>query len=275
MTNIIQPMPELDPEQLATLRADIEANGVLVPVVIDQHGRIIDGNNRAAIAAELGMDYPTTTITVEDDQDAYDRAIGLNCARRHLNREQRRTLIHSEIRRRPDDSDRAIAKRIGTSASTVGAVRAKVSKLDSLAQEFAQCAHTMRVNAACFMVPLLSDPTVGADKVRVMWQTGMADLDGLGWLGRPAQVWARANVFQPMDDYLGNEWAADQQRWKDNEQRLPKAERTQYLDRITDILPMWAVVLRETWPDIFTGPADGWLCDLLAVELDMPSVVVT
>ncbi len=124
--NTIQPMPQLTPEQRDALRADIAANGVLVPVVKDQYGRILDGNNRAAIAAELGLDYPVTVFKVKDDRDAYDRAVSLNCARRHLSREQTRSLIASEIRRCPEDSDRAIARRVGCSPSTVGSVRAEL-----------------------------------------------------------------------------------------------------------------------------------------------------
>jgi hypothetical protein len=118
-------MPELADEQLDSLRTDIAANGVLVPVVVDQHGRILDGNHRAAIAAELGIDYPTVTVTVVDDDDAWDKAVSLNCARRHLTREQTREVIKGEIRR-TDDSDRAIARRVGCSPSTVGSVRAEV-----------------------------------------------------------------------------------------------------------------------------------------------------
>ena len=113
MSTAIQPMPELPPEQLDSLRADIAANGVLVPVVVDQHGRILDGNHRAAIALDLGIDYPTVTVAVTDDADAWDKAVSLNCARRHLTREQVREVIGNEIQRRPDDSDRAIARRVG------------------------------------------------------------------------------------------------------------------------------------------------------------------
>lgn len=123
---VIQPMPELAPEQLDALRNDIAANGVLQPVVIDQHGRILDGNHRAAIAQELGLDYPTVIVTVQDDADAWDNAVTLNCARRHMTREQVRDVIGGEIRRRPDDSDRAIARRVGCSPSTVGSVRAEI-----------------------------------------------------------------------------------------------------------------------------------------------------
>src|SRR5262245_5502327 len=85
-TSIVQPMPELSPDQLGALRADITANGVLVPVVRDQYGRIIDGHNRAAIAAELGIEYPVQVVEIADDNDAMDRAVSLNCTRRHLTR---------------------------------------------------------------------------------------------------------------------------------------------------------------------------------------------
>jgi hypothetical protein len=66
-----------------------------------------------------------------DDDDAIDLAVTLNCARRHLTREQVRDVITNEIARRPGDSDRAIARRVGCSPSTVGAVRHPVSNLDS------------------------------------------------------------------------------------------------------------------------------------------------
>ncbi len=120
---MFQPMPELSPDQLAALKTDIVRNGILVPVVVDQQGRVIDGHNRAAIAAELGIHVPVEIITIASDEAAYETALSLNCARRHLTREQIRALIGTEIRRRPGDSDRAIARRIGCDHKTVGSVR--------------------------------------------------------------------------------------------------------------------------------------------------------
>lgn len=134
MTTTIQPMPDLTGDQLDALRADIEAHGVRVPVVKDQHGRILDGNNRAAIADQLGIDYPVEVVQVADDDEAHDIAVSLNCARRHLTREQVRELIITEHERRPDDSDRAIARRVGCSPSTVAAALRPVSNLDTYAK---------------------------------------------------------------------------------------------------------------------------------------------
>ena len=70
----LQIMPTLDAATEAALRASIEANGVVVPVVRDQHDRIIDGHHRVAIATELGIDYPTERITVVDETHALELA---------------------------------------------------------------------------------------------------------------------------------------------------------------------------------------------------------
>ncbi|AIY17989.1 ParB N-terminal domain-containing protein [Pimelobacter simplex] len=123
--SVFQPMPPLSEDQLAALREDIAKNGVLVPVTVDQHGRVLDGHNRSAIARELGIDYPTVVVEVADDEAAMDLAVTLNGARRHLNQEQKRALIEHELIRRPDDSDRAISRRVGCSPTTVGTVRSE------------------------------------------------------------------------------------------------------------------------------------------------------
>jgi len=128
----IQPMPPLSPEQYDALKADIMKNGIRVPVVVDQYGRVIDGHNRRRIATELSIHVPVEIITIGSDEEAHELALTLNCARRHLTREQVRQVVSAEIERRPGDSDRAIGRRVGCSPSTVGSVRnGQVSKLDT------------------------------------------------------------------------------------------------------------------------------------------------
>jgi hypothetical protein len=118
-----QVMPPLTDEERAALRADIEEHGVLVPVVRDQHGNVLDGHNRAAIADELGVDYRVDIVSVEDDRQARTIARQLNLARRHLSRAQKRQLIADEIEAAPDRSDREIARLMGCDHKTVGSVR--------------------------------------------------------------------------------------------------------------------------------------------------------
>lgn len=118
-------MPPLTADELTSLRADIVERGIVVPVVVDQHGRVLDGHHRRQVAAELGIDCPTTVREVADDDEALDIAVALNAARRHLSQDQRRDLIRSELHRRPKDADRAIARRVGCSPTTVGTVRSE------------------------------------------------------------------------------------------------------------------------------------------------------
>lgn len=119
----LQFMPAQTPETIDALREDIREHGVQTPVVVDQHGRILDGNNRAMIADQLGIEYPIETVHVTDDDEAEDRAIALNLKRRTITQAQMRELISDQIERHPDMSDRAIAKRLGCSHPTVAAVR--------------------------------------------------------------------------------------------------------------------------------------------------------
>lgn len=126
-----QPMPPLSSEQESSLRDGIRRNGVAVPITVDQFGRILDGHNRFRIAAELGIECPRVVQVVADDDDALDRAVELNCARRHLTQEQVREVVAAEVDRRPDQSDRQIARRVGCSPTTVGTVRRRLSNLDS------------------------------------------------------------------------------------------------------------------------------------------------
>lgn len=46
--NPYQIMPDLTPEEYEALKADIQANGVLIPVEVDEEGNILDGYHRAS-----------------------------------------------------------------------------------------------------------------------------------------------------------------------------------------------------------------------------------
>ncbi|HEU4568897.1 MAG TPA: ParB N-terminal domain-containing protein [Marmoricola sp.] len=74
------------------LRASIERFGVLVPVVKDQHGNIIDGHHRARIAEPLGAPYRVDVVQVADEDEAREIARTLNADRRQLTEEQRRRI---------------------------------------------------------------------------------------------------------------------------------------------------------------------------------------
>jgi hypothetical protein len=82
-------LPALSPEEYVAIKADIAEHGVLVPIVVDEQGRVIDGRIRQAIAEELHLDYQSTTLEGLDDEAKVDRGIALNLKRRHLSRAER------------------------------------------------------------------------------------------------------------------------------------------------------------------------------------------
>ena len=108
------------------LKAEIRRWGrVLVPIVVDEHDRIIDGKLRWEIAQELGIrDIPRVIVRGLTDDEQHDLRLIINICRRHLSREQVRQWIAWELQIHPDHSDRMVAGKIGVSPTTVGKVRA-------------------------------------------------------------------------------------------------------------------------------------------------------
>lgn len=51
-----------DAERLAALRTDAATNGIRVPILLGDDGRIWDGHHRVCVAYDLGLaEVPTTT----------------------------------------------------------------------------------------------------------------------------------------------------------------------------------------------------------------------
>lgn len=99
------------------LRASIERFGVLVPVVRDQHGNVIDGHHRARLADKLGVKYRVDVMTVADEQEAREIALTLNADRRQLAPEQR-AEVAAYLRER-GHSTTAIAEALNVSDETI------------------------------------------------------------------------------------------------------------------------------------------------------------
>lgn len=109
----LQLFDALPPHIEDALRASVARFGVIVPVVRDQDGRIIDGHHRVRIATELGVAYPERHVTVTDDDEAREIARTLNADRRQLTEEQRREVAVSL--RQEGHSYRAIGRVTGVS----------------------------------------------------------------------------------------------------------------------------------------------------------------
>lgn len=113
-----QLMPGLTDEERASLRLDIENNGIRVPIDVDENDDILDGHHRAWIAAELGIDCPRRLVAGLKHEEKRAHAIAVNIMRRNLTREQRKDLVARL--RREGMSQRAIAEATGLPKSTVG-----------------------------------------------------------------------------------------------------------------------------------------------------------
>lgn len=99
------------------LRASIKRFGVLVPVVKDQHGNLIDGHHRSRIADEEGVDYRVDMVHVKDADERREVALTLNADRRQLDPAQRREIV-AELRSQ-GHSYRAIGGALGVGTATV------------------------------------------------------------------------------------------------------------------------------------------------------------
>ena len=135
-TNIL---PDLAPWEYDALKESIRRWKVILPVVKDENGDIIDGFQRVRACDELGItDYPVLTLRGLTDEEKRDHALILNLVRRRLNQQQMRDLIAAELRRSPDLSDNWLAQILGTTDKTVAAVRreliatSEIPKLDAL-----------------------------------------------------------------------------------------------------------------------------------------------
>lgn len=118
-TPYIDLLPSLSSDEYKALKNDIiERDSVLIAIVIDDDGNIIDGHNRLKIASEfniLDVSFDIRPNLSEDEKRQL--AIDLNLHRRHLTKEQRREW---SIKLREDgNSTRQIAEKLGTSQRTV------------------------------------------------------------------------------------------------------------------------------------------------------------
>jgi site-specific DNA-methyltransferase (adenine-specific) len=135
-----QTLQPLTPQEYNALRESIRTHGILVEIAVDEHGNIIDGHHRYAVAKELGIPdekIPKAVYAGLSEQDKRTLSRTLNATRRQLNASARRALIKAQILDIPTMSDRQIASALSCSPTTVGTIRreleetGQVSKVDN------------------------------------------------------------------------------------------------------------------------------------------------
>ena len=119
-------LPALPPDEYVALKDSIHRHGVRVPIIVDQHGKSIDGWHRDRACQELGIYCPREVRHFNSDAERLQIAIALNANRRHLTRVQRRELISVYLKADSQINDTHLGEIIGVSKNTVASVREKL-----------------------------------------------------------------------------------------------------------------------------------------------------
>lgn len=118
-------IPPLSPEEYAALKADIEQNGLVKSILVDENNNILDGHHRYRACSELGMEVRTERCDgVGDEQDKRLRIITLNFIQRQMSKEDRQRLSDEQKRYAKKmlidgRGLREIARLVGRSLSTI------------------------------------------------------------------------------------------------------------------------------------------------------------
>jgi ParB-like chromosome segregation protein Spo0J len=132
---IYQILDPLTDDEFLSLKADIERNGVLVPVEYDEHGHILDGHHRVAICKMLGItEWPRFVRKglTEEEKRSFARSINFN--RRHLSTAQKQKVIEAQLKDDPNASNRAIAAKLGVDHKTVAGARTRLEVTGEIPQ---------------------------------------------------------------------------------------------------------------------------------------------
>jgi ParB-like chromosome segregation protein Spo0J len=135
-------LPMIDDANFANLKADIEKNGVLEPILIFE-GRILDGRNRYRAGKEVRRLTPAKFKMFEGDYAAAEAYVfSTNFLRRQMSPAEKQEVICKMLAKYPNESIRQIAKRCGTSHSYVQKIKDKLNEPSPEQKEFTEFCKT-------------------------------------------------------------------------------------------------------------------------------------
>ena len=127
-------IPAISKVDRKNLYDSIKSDGMILPVIVDEENGVIDGGNRLAIAAEIGLHAVPLDVR-RGLSDRQKRRLALQLIkRRHCTAEQNRQLIAAELKEDPEQSNRTIAETVGVSHHTVADVREDLESTGQIAQ---------------------------------------------------------------------------------------------------------------------------------------------
>lgn len=119
---LIHPVAEMFPmmtdEELNDLAADIKANGLIHPIVLDKDGQLVDGRNRLEGCKRANV--PATFRELPEGQDPVAFILSANVTRRHLNKGQQAMAVAKARCLLKRQSIRGAADSAGISRGQIG-----------------------------------------------------------------------------------------------------------------------------------------------------------
>jgi|GEM_PF-1601391 len=116
-------LPKAAAAEKESLKESIKRHGVLVPILQNSDGTIIDGKLKKSICEELGIVTCPTEILQVDARTAEQIRLQLNICRRNISLTSRRALAQLTLLDDPEQSDRMVGRLSGLSHRTVAAIR--------------------------------------------------------------------------------------------------------------------------------------------------------
>ena len=117
-------LPPTTPQEDKAIKKTIQKEGVIYPLIGDEHGVLIDGIRTYKVCRELKIrDVWVVTLYGLSHEERRHKRLALNVNRRQLTRMQRRELVRQELLHNPAISSRRLAEIVGGSHNTVTTVR--------------------------------------------------------------------------------------------------------------------------------------------------------
>lgn len=127
-------VPRLTGREYRALLTNIRTHGVLVPIIIDELGQIIDGYHRWRAATRCGRrDVPVTMVCGLTDDEKRQLARRTNLCRRHVTAGQKTAMVEQQLRETPELASRAIARLLGVDHKLVTRARKRLEKTGEIA----------------------------------------------------------------------------------------------------------------------------------------------
>lgn len=128
---IAELFPSMTAAELGGLVADIEAHGLLEPIVL-LDGKVVDGRNSYHACLAAGVKPTYRTVEFGSEEAAITFVISANLHRRHLSGKEKRAIINKLLKANPERSDRQIAADIGADNKTVASVRTEAEATEEI-----------------------------------------------------------------------------------------------------------------------------------------------